>query len=53
LEIVLISMQDRCTVCTERTIGSEIVFGVEHLGDMGQVEARFGLFEDSVNLRAR
>ena len=24
-DIVLISMQDRCTVCVERTIGSEIV----------------------------
>jgi hypothetical protein len=27
LEIVLILMQDWCTVCTERAIGSEIVFG--------------------------
>jgi hypothetical protein len=26
---------------------------MELLGDMGQVEARFGLFEDSVNLGAR
>jgi hypothetical protein len=25
LEIVLILMQDRCTVCVERNIGSEIV----------------------------
>jgi hypothetical protein len=25
LEIVLILMQDRCTVCTECTIGTEIV----------------------------
>ena len=25
LDIVLISTQDRCTVCVERTIGSEIV----------------------------
>jgi hypothetical protein len=25
LEIVLILMQDRCTVCTECTIGSEII----------------------------
>jgi hypothetical protein len=24
-----------------------------HLGDVGQVEARFGLFRDSVNLSAR
>jgi hypothetical protein len=26
---------------------------MELLGDMGQVEARFGLFEDSVNLSGR
>jgi hypothetical protein len=26
LDIVLIFMQDRCTVCAERTIGSEIIF---------------------------
>jgi hypothetical protein len=26
LEIVLILTQDRCMVCTERTIGSEIIF---------------------------
>ena len=25
LEIVLILMQDRCTVCVEHTIGSEII----------------------------
>ena len=25
LEIVLILMQDRCTVCVDRTIGSEII----------------------------
>ena len=25
LETVLVSVQDRCTVCTERTIGSEII----------------------------
>ena len=25
LEIVLMSVQDRCSVCTERTIGSEII----------------------------
>jgi hypothetical protein len=25
LEIVLVSVQDRCTVCTERTMGIEII----------------------------
>jgi hypothetical protein len=27
LEIVLITMQVRCTVCAEHTIGSEIILG--------------------------
>ena len=26
LEMVLVSVQDRCTVCVKRTIGSDIVF---------------------------
>ena len=41
LEIVLIFMQVRCTVCVERTIGSEIVFMhlMELLGDVGHVES--------------
>jgi hypothetical protein len=25
LETVLVSVQDRCTICVERTIGSEII----------------------------
>jgi hypothetical protein len=53
--VVLVSAQDKCTVCAECTIGSEII--LTHLmvlvGDVGQVEARFGLFGDSVNLGAR
>ena len=42
LEIVLILTQDRCTVCAERTIGSEIVcmHPMESLGDVGHVESR-------------
>ena len=42
LEIVLILTQDRCTVCAERTIGSEIVctHPMELLGDVGHVESR-------------
>ena len=45
-DIVLISTQDRSTVCAERTIGSEIslVHLMVLLGDVGEVEARFGLF---------
>jgi hypothetical protein len=52
LEIVLILMQDRCLVCTECAIGSEIVlaYPMELLGDVVQVEARFGLLVKGVNL---
>jgi hypothetical protein len=46
LETVLVSVQDRCTVCAEHTIGSV-------LGDMAQLEARIGPFGDSANLDAR
>jgi hypothetical protein len=53
LEIVLISTQDRCTVCT--TIGSEIILMqlMVLLCDMGQVESHFGPYGDTVNLNAR
>jgi hypothetical protein len=42
-------------VYAERAIGSEIILAhsMELLGDVGQVEAHFILFEDSVNLNAR
>jgi hypothetical protein len=56
LEIVLVSVQDRCTVCGKLTIGSEIIF-VTHpmklLGGMGHVESHFGPFGDSVSVSAR
>ena len=43
LDIELILMQDRCTVCVERTIGSELVLDAPNgiLGDVGHVESRF------------
>jgi hypothetical protein len=52
LEIVSISTQERCTVCAERAIGSEIILGTTDgiLRDMGQMEAHFSLFGDSANL---
>jgi hypothetical protein len=55
LEIRLVSAQDCCTVCAERTIGLESFWMHQMvlLGDMGQVEARFGPFRHSVNLGAR
>jgi hypothetical protein len=55
LEIVLTLMRDWCTVCVERTIGSEII--LDSLGGTArgraQVDARFGLFRHSANLDAR
>ena len=40
LEMVLVLVQDRCTVCAKRTIGSDIVYPMVILGDVGQVESR-------------
>ena len=54
-EIVLVSVQDRCTVCAKRTIGLDIVFNAPMvlLGDEAQVEAPFSPSGESVNLDAR
>ena len=54
-DIVLILMQDRCSVCVERTIGLEIIWThlMELLGDMGHVESHFFIFGDSVSVGAR
>ena len=53
-DIVLVSVEDRCTVCAKRTIGSDIVFNapIVLLGDEAQVEAPFSPFGDSANLDA-
>ena len=55
LETVLVSVQDRCTVCAKRIIGSEIILDAPDGTTRyeAQVEARFGLFVDSCNLDAR
>ena len=55
LEMVLVSVQDRCTVCAKRTIGLETVSDalMVLLGDEAQVQAHFGLFRDSASLEAR
>ena len=55
LEIVLILAQDMCTVCAESTMGMEIILAVPNgtLGDVGQGEARFSPFGDSVSLDTR
>ena len=55
LEIVLESVQDRCTVCAKRTIGIDSVINAPmvFLGDEAQVEAHFSPCGDSANLDAR
>ena len=55
LEIVLVSMQDRSTVCAECTIGSEISLDAPDGTPRrrGRSEARFSPFRGSVNLDAR
>jgi hypothetical protein len=55
LDTGLILIQDRCTVCTECTVSSEIILDalMDLLGDVGHVESLFGPFIDSVSLGAR
>jgi hypothetical protein len=46
LEIVLILTPDRCMVCAESTIGSEIILDAPNgVGDEAQVDAHFGRLE--------
>jgi hypothetical protein len=54
LEIVLVSAQDRCMVCAECTSGMKIILDTpDGTGNIGQEEARFNPFGDSVNLDIR
>ena len=55
LETVLVSVQDRCTVCAKGTIGSEIILDhpMELQGDVGHVESHFDPFGDGVSVSAR
>ena len=55
LEIVLVLVQDRCTVYARHTMGSKIVLDTMMvlLCIEAQVDARFGLFGDSAKLDAR
>jgi hypothetical protein len=55
LEKVLILTQDSCTVCTKRTIGSQVVWDAPDglVSDMGRVESRFSPFGDSVSVNTR
>ena len=55
LETVLVSVQDRCTVCAKRSIGSEIILDAPYgtPWDVGHVECCYGLFGDNVSVGAR
>ena len=55
VQIVLVSFQDRCTVCAKCTNGLDIIFNTSRvlLGDEAQVEAHFSLCGDSANLDIR
>jgi len=55
LEIVLVLVQDRCTLYARRTMGSKIILDTMMvlLCIEAQVDARFGLFGDSAKLDAR
>ena len=55
LEMVLLSVQDRSTVCAKHTIGSETCWThpMVLLDDGAQVEARFAPFGDIANPDAR
>jgi hypothetical protein len=48
-------MQDRCMVCTERTIGSEIILDamIVLLGDVYQAKGHFDPFGYWLNLGTR
>jgi hypothetical protein len=52
---VLVSVQDRCTVCAKRIVGSKIVLDkpMVLLGDETQVETRFSPLGHSANLDSR
>jgi hypothetical protein len=54
LETVSMSLQYRCTVCAEHTLGSKIVLDAPDgtPRDEAQVEARFSPFADSASLDA-
>jgi hypothetical protein len=54
LEIVLVLVQDTCTICTKHTIGSEIILDAPDgtLRWCGHVGSRFGPFGDSLSVGA-
>ena len=53
LDIVLVLVQDRCTVCANKARKAFRKHPMELLGDEAQVESCFGPFGDSVSISAR
>ena len=55
LEMVLVSVQDRCSVCAKHTMAQKLFWmhPMVLIGDKAQVEARFGPFGDIANFDAR
>ena len=55
LEMVLVSVQDRCSVCAKRTMAQKSFWRhpMVLLGDEAQVEALFGPFGGSANFNTR
>jgi hypothetical protein len=55
LENELASVQERCTVCAERSRAQKSFWThpMELIGDMGLVESCFGPFKNGVSVRAR
>ena len=55
LEVVLVSVQDRCTVCAKHTTAQKIILDAPDGTPRrrGSSEARFGPFGDSANLDSR
>ena len=55
LETLLVSLQDRCTICAKHTMAQKMFWTHQMVlqGDEAQMEARFGPFADSANLDAR
>jgi hypothetical protein len=55
LETELASVQERCTVCTERSKAQKSFWThpMELIGYVGHVESCFGPFEDGVSVRAK
>jgi hypothetical protein len=53
LEMKLISMQDRWTVCVKHAIGLGIILDAPNVGYLGHVETPFSSFGDGVSVGAR